>query len=182
MYYHSSLYSSEKSPHLQALITVGIQVPTVQLKWAENLVVPAIVMYVNSLHSLPLLITVGAQVPTVHMVKAIVMFMSSIHPLPLLITVGVQVPTVHMVKAIVMYMNSIHPLPLLITVGVQGMTMECMVIQGGTGHHPMTVQWILENLQVKMYMTIHPLQVAALQELTIVMYGTIHMSILSTVE
>ena len=68
-------------------------------------------------------------------------------PLPLLITVGVQVPTVHMVKAIVM----------LVTVGVQGMTMECMVIQGDTGHHPMTVQWILENLQVDMYMTIHPL-------------------------
>ena len=72
------------------------------------------------------------------MVKAIVMFMNSINHLPLLITVGTQVPTVHMVKAIMMF----------VTVGVQGMTMECMVIQGDTGHHPVTVQWILENLQV----------------------------------
>ena len=51
----------------------------------------------------------------------------------------------------------IHSLPLLITVGVQGMTMECIVIQGGTGHHSVTVQWILENLQAEMYVTIHPL-------------------------
>ena len=55
MYYHSSLYSSghysevcESPHHLRALITIGVQVPTVQLKWAENLLVPAIMMYVKS--------------------------------------------------------------------------------------------------------------------------------------
>ena len=139
--------------------------------------------YMKSHHLLPPLITILVQMMTMILrpcitiqvctvVATIVMFMNSIHPLPLLVTVGFQVPTVHMVKAIMMF----------VTVGVQGMTMECMVTQGGTGHHPVTVQWILENLQVEMYVTIHPLQVAALQVLTIMMYGTIYMSILSTVE
>ena len=161
-----------KSPHhLQTLITIGVQVPTVQLKWAENLV-PTIMMFVNNIHPLPLLITEGSS-GTISPYGESYRDVCEQYSPP---------PTSHHSRssgAISPHGESYHDVHDSRSSGddhgMYGYSRR------GTGHHTVTVQWILENLQVEIYVTIHHLQVAALQVLTIVMYGTINVSILSTV-